>query len=80
MNAFDLLARLTQQGVQLWINKDKLSLCSPKGVMTPELRMELAAHKKELLAFLREIDIETLAQHLAEEAEFDVSEADIMEI
>ncbi|MGH2412905.1 MAG: hypothetical protein ACREPR_11710, partial [Brasilonema sp.] len=54
MNASELLANLTQQGVQLWVDNDKLGIRSPKGVFTPELRVELATHKADILAFLRE--------------------------
>ncbi len=80
MKTSDFLATLTQQGVQLWPDNDKLSICSPRGVITPQLHKELVAHKAEIIEFLSEIDIEALAQRLAEESEFDVSESDIFEI
>ncbi len=57
MNTSELLTNLTQQGVQLWVDNDKLSIRSPKGVLTPELRTELATRKAELLALLREMDV-----------------------
>ncbi|MGQ4647801.1 TubC N-terminal docking domain-related protein [Lyngbya aestuarii] len=57
MNASELLASLTQQGIQLWADNDKLSIRSPKGVLTSELRSELAQHKAELLEFLRKQDL-----------------------
>jgi hypothetical protein len=57
MNASELLTNLTQQGVQLWVDNDKLNIRSPKGVITPELRAELATYKSEILAFLRDGDI-----------------------
>jgi len=80
MNTSELLVNLTHQGVQLWVVNDKLSICSPKGIITPELYAELATHKADILAFLHKTDIEALAQRLAEESEFDVSEAEIFEI
>lgn len=61
MSASELLANLTQQGVQLWVDNDKLGIRSPKGVVTPELRAELATHKAEILTFLREQAIATSA-------------------
>jgi hypothetical protein len=54
MNASELLTNLTEQGVQLWIDRDKLKIHSPKGVITPAVRADLAANKNELLAFLRD--------------------------
>jgi len=51
-----LVANLTQQGVHLQAEYDKLSVRSPKGVLTPEQRQELAVHKAEILAFLHEIN------------------------
>jgi hypothetical protein len=80
MNTPDILTKLTQQGVQLWPDNEKISICSPKGVMTPQLHKELVAHKEEIIEFLSVIDIEALAQRLAEESEFDVSDSDIFEI
>ncbi|NEO99496.1 MAG: non-ribosomal peptide synthase [Symploca sp. SIO2E9] len=57
MNASELLTNLTQQGIQLWADNEKLGVRSPRGVMTPELRQELAKHKPEILAFLRGNDL-----------------------
>lgn len=54
MNVPELLKNLTQQGVQLWVDDDKLRIHSPKGVLTPNIRTELAERKTEILAFLQE--------------------------
>lgn len=54
MHVAELLEGLTQQGVQLWIDQDKLRIHSPKGVMTPTLQSTLAERKTEILAFLRD--------------------------
>ncbi|QYO64389.1 hypothetical protein [Leptolyngbya sp. 7M] len=43
MNATELLASLSERGVQIWVDNDKLSIRSPKGVITPELQAELTA-------------------------------------
>ncbi|MBW4670230.1 MAG: non-ribosomal peptide synthase [Cyanomargarita calcarea GSE-NOS-MK-12-04C] len=56
MNASELLTNLTEQGVHLWVDNGKLNIRSPKGVITPEIQVELAAHKAEILIFLRQMD------------------------
>lgn len=56
MNTSELLEKLTQHGVQVSVDNDKLSVRSPKGVVTPELRAELALRKAEILELLREKD------------------------
>jgi hypothetical protein len=53
MNVSDFVINLTQQGVQLWADNDKLKINSPKGVLTPQIQTELAAYKTEILSFLR---------------------------
>lgn len=59
MNATELLEQLNQQGVRLWVDKDKLNIRSPKGVITPEIEAELAIRKAEILDLLQEMDIAT---------------------
>lgn len=54
MNVSELLINLTQQGVQLWADDDKLKINSPKGILTPELKADIATYKTEILTFLRE--------------------------
>lgn len=54
LNVSDFLESLTQQGVQLWVDEGKLRINSPKGILTPELRTELAERKTEILTFLEE--------------------------
>lgn len=53
MNVSELLENLNHQGVQLWADNDKLKINSPKGLLTPEIRTELAERKTEILAFLQ---------------------------
>jgi hypothetical protein len=57
MNAYNLLENLTQMGVYLWVDNDKLNLRSPKGIMTAEIQAELTAHKAEILTLLRDRDV-----------------------
>ena len=56
MNTLELLTKLNQLGVQVSANKDKLNIRSPKGVITPELRSELANRKAEILTFLQQLN------------------------
>ncbi len=53
MNVSELLTNLTQQGVNLWADNDKLKINCPKGILTPQLQADIAARKTEILAFLR---------------------------
>lgn len=57
MNVSEFLTNLTQQGVQMWVDDDKLSIRSPKGILTPEVHTQLTAHKIEILEALRQMDI-----------------------
>ncbi|AFZ58476.1 non-ribosomal peptide synthase [Anabaena cylindrica FACHB-243] len=59
MNASELLAKLTQQGVQFWVENNKLNIRSPKEVITPEIQAEIATHKGDILALLQEMNITT---------------------
>lgn len=53
MNAIKLLESLDERGIKYWTENDKLSIRSPKGVMTPELREQLAKHKEAILELIR---------------------------
>jgi TubC N-terminal docking domain len=57
MNVSELVANLTQKGVYLWVNDDKLNILSPKGIITPEMQESLFTYKAEILAFVREMDV-----------------------
>ncbi|MBU7586762.1 MAG: non-ribosomal peptide synthase [Nostoc sp. TH1S01] len=54
MNTSEILETLTQKGVKIWIENEKLNIRSPKGVLTPDIQAELTAHKLEILEFLRD--------------------------
>jgi TubC N-terminal docking domain len=56
MNVSELLTNLTEQGVQLWADRDKLKINSPKGIITPQVQADIAACKTEIIAFLRKQD------------------------
>ncbi len=47
------LAELRERDVQLWADGEQLRCAAPAGVLTPELRAELASRKTEILSFLR---------------------------
>ena len=52
MNTSDILATLRQQSVQIWVENGTLNIRSPKGILTPDIQAEIAAHKPEIMAFL----------------------------
>jgi amino acid adenylation domain-containing protein len=56
----ELIESLSQQGVKLWAELDQLRIRAPKGVLTPELRDELALHKEDLIRLLSESRAETV--------------------
>jgi len=52
--ASELLSDLTQQGVTLWADEDRLRFRAPEGVLTPVHRSMLADFKPEVLDVLRD--------------------------
>ncbi|HEY1579971.1 MAG TPA: amino acid adenylation domain-containing protein [Terracidiphilus sp.] len=52
MSLIELLSDLRSQGVVLSVDGDRLSCNAPKGVMTAEIRNELASRKPEILRLL----------------------------
>ncbi|HEX3662576.1 MAG TPA: amino acid adenylation domain-containing protein [Acidobacteriaceae bacterium] len=61
----DLLGRLWAQGVSLTADGDSLKCAAPPGVLTAELRAELAQRKPEILAFLRSSKKAAAAEEVA---------------
>ncbi|MDZ8027582.1 MAG: hypothetical protein RMX97_23200 [Nostoc sp. DedQUE11] len=59
MNVSELVTNLTQQGVNLWVDNEKLKIRSPKGVITPDIQEKIVAYKAEIVAFLHEMDVAT---------------------
>ncbi|MFN6569287.1 hypothetical protein [Dendronalium sp. ChiSLP03b] len=53
MNTTDILTDLQQQGVHIWVENETLNVRSPKGVLTPDIKAQIVAHKPEIVAFLR---------------------------
>ncbi len=53
MNLKQFVAELADRGVKLWVESDQLHIHAPKGVLTPELRDDLALYKAELLLLLQ---------------------------
>jgi amino acid adenylation domain-containing protein/non-ribosomal peptide synthase protein (TIGR01720 family) len=54
MTTLEFVSHLRALGVQLWTEDNRLRVNAPEGVLTPELRAELARRKAELIAFLRQ--------------------------
>ena len=54
MNVSELVDNLTQQGVELWLDEDRLGIRSPVGVLTPQLKNELSTHKTKIVDYLQE--------------------------
>ena len=48
------LTRICDLEVRLWVESGRLRCRAPRGVLTAELRREIAAHKDGILAFLRQ--------------------------
>jgi hypothetical protein len=59
MTASEILAKLTQQGVQFWVENNKLNIRSPKGVITSTIKAEIATYKGDILALLQEMNLVT---------------------
>ena len=56
MTALELLSNLSSKDIEIWADGDRLRYNAPKGALTPDFRKELAAHKSEILALLRQAD------------------------
>lgn len=51
----DFLSYLRNQDINIWVEEERLCVNAPEGVLTPELRTQLATRKAEILAFLRQL-------------------------
>lgn len=49
----ELLARIRQKDITLWLEGNNIKYKAAKGVMTKELLSEIAAHKQEIIDFLQ---------------------------
>ncbi|MBV9791223.1 MAG: amino acid adenylation domain-containing protein, partial [Chloroflexi bacterium] len=54
MKIIELLTQLQRLNIELWLEGDRLRYRAPNGVLTPELRATLSAHKAELSAVLKQ--------------------------
>ncbi len=52
MTVMEFLSYLRSLDVRLWVEEERLRVSAPDGVLTADLRAELAARKAELVAFL----------------------------
>ena len=59
MKVVEFLSYLNSLDIKLWLEGEKLRYQAPKGVMTPEIKEEIAAKKPEILDFLRAAKIPT---------------------
>ncbi|HET9365843.1 MAG TPA: hypothetical protein VFP71_12610, partial [Candidatus Angelobacter sp.] len=52
MSCAELLIHLRDLGVNLWVEKDRLRISAPRGVLNDELRSELKTHRNQILELL----------------------------
>ena len=52
MNVSELITELCDRGVHLWSDRNRLKIHAPKGILTPQIKADLAARKQEILTFL----------------------------
>jgi thioesterase domain-containing protein len=52
-----LLSILRERNVKLWVEEDRLKCSAPLGALDTELRTTLASQKKDILAFLRRLQV-----------------------
>lgn len=53
----EFLSSLRALDVRIWADNGQLKASAPDGVLTPDLRAQLAARKSEILTFLRQADL-----------------------
>jgi len=58
MNASEIFTKLTQQGVDFWVEDNKLNIRSPKGIITPEIQANIIKYKADILALVQEMNID----------------------
>ena len=56
MDTGELLSRLRERDVRLWVEGDRLRCSAPAGVLDAEMRAVLSSRKEEILALLRHAD------------------------
>jgi len=63
MNIPNLLNRLRENGIRLWLEGDRLRFEAPAGAMTPAIRDELAGCKQEVIQFFRDAQKASASDH-----------------
>jgi amino acid adenylation domain-containing protein len=54
MSIFEFISHLNDLDIRLSVEDEKLRVNAPKGVLTPELKERLSAHKEEIIAFFNQ--------------------------
>jgi hypothetical protein len=54
MTTAEFIANLRSRGIKLWPHGEKLRYSAPQGVLTAEIKSQLAERKAEILAFLKQ--------------------------
>lgn len=54
MTVYQLLTKLGEAGISLWVEQGELRFRAPKGALTPDLREQVVAQKPELIQFLQQ--------------------------
>src|SRR5438128_1879071 len=56
MTIIELLSQLRDLDIYLWLDGERLRFDAPAGALTPDLRVQLAEHKAQIIALLRDAD------------------------
>ncbi len=64
MSAAELLDRLAQSGVTLWLEEDHLRFTAPKGALAPPLRAEIAAQRAAIVDLLRNAPLSSVQRQM----------------
>lgn len=59
MKVVEFLSHLRSLDIQVFVEDNRLRCNAPEGVLTPELRAELAERKAEIISFLRQANVTT---------------------
>ena len=54
MTVYQLLTKLGEAEIKLWVEQGELRFRAPKGALTPDLREQVVAQKSELIQFLQQ--------------------------
>ena len=54
----EFLSKLANLDVKLWLEGERLLCDAPQGVLTPDIRSQLAAIKPEIISFLKQVNLQ----------------------